>query len=58
MNGVDRLFAIEDIKQLKARYLRAVDSWNWQALKRSLHWTRISASVTTCLDASLPELPR
>ncbi|MCY1534355.1 Bile acid 7-alpha dehydratase [compost metagenome] len=33
MNAVDRLVAIEDIKQLKARYFRAVDSKNWQTLE-------------------------
>lgn len=29
MNAVDRLVAIEDIKLLKARYFRMIDSKNW-----------------------------
>ncbi|MGP3791486.1 nuclear transport factor 2 family protein [Pseudomonas sp. B392_1p] len=33
MNAVDRLVAIEDIKQLKARYFRMIDSKNWPGLE-------------------------
>ena len=29
MNNIDKLFAIEEIKQLKARYCRCVDSKDW-----------------------------
>ena len=35
MNNIDKLMAIEEIKQLKARYFRGVDSKDW-ALYRSV----------------------
>ena len=31
MNPIDRLIAIEEIKQLKARYFRCVDTKDWAA---------------------------
>lgn len=33
MNAVDRLVAIEDIKLLKARYFRMIDSKNWSGFE-------------------------
>ncbi len=31
MNDVERLLAIEDIRQLKARYYRCMDTKDWRA---------------------------
>lgn len=33
MNSIDRLLAIEDIRNLKARYFRCVDSKDWEGFK-------------------------
>lgn len=33
MNSIDRLLAIEDIRNLKARYFRCVDSKDWAGFK-------------------------
>jgi hypothetical protein len=33
MDSIDRLLAIEDIKQLKARYFRLMDTKDWEALR-------------------------
>ena len=33
MNGIEKLLAIEEIKQLKARYFRSVDTRDWEGLK-------------------------
>jgi hypothetical protein len=35
-NAVDRLVAIEDVKQLRARYCRAIDTKNWALLESLL----------------------
>src|SRR3954452_20373715 len=34
MEGIDRLLAIEDIKQLKARYFRCMDTKDWDGFAR------------------------
>jgi SnoaL-like domain len=33
MNDIERLLAIEDISQLKARYFRAIDTKDWELLR-------------------------
>jgi hypothetical protein len=37
LSKVEQLLAIEDIKRLKARYIRSADTKDWEALRACLH---------------------